>query len=481
MPDPIAPPNTVEQPVATTAPEAGPVFPEDNRGVDDIRVLGSAIAAGGKDPKANVAASDIVNRKIQEDADGHINTQAQWGAVIANLLGRNYVGALNAYNGGLTKWEEGRTANGRKFYKEYNSNGYTGRMADVDKNLLDQNQQKMVEEGLGGVITNRDKTALDSGLYQGLKASELSRISGLSLPVVNSMENAYKVNQVASRMNSNINELDVLTKKLSGKESKVNVLDLIHNAPADIRENIFRFKTGQKASATGETTGQTKSESESGTKTKSGTVGGGGTIGKRLLGGSANVSATETQQGTSSQNKGAEYGTTSSSSAAGQEDIQSKIMGYVQSKVKDPEAVKEVMRWIQLTQSINESRATLEGAAERAPGVVNVPPTELGVTDTRSAFENNINLKRNNALEGAWSAFLAHNVRAGRQNVGKQALAEEFQNSKTYQGINSMYDHELETNKTGKQPEIKEGTIHVDSRNRPVIYRNGKWESLNER
>jgi hypothetical protein len=130
---------------------------------------------------------------------------------------------------------------------------------------------------------------------------------------------------------------------------------------------------------------------------------------------------------------------------------------------------------------VNESQANLEKSAERAPGVVAVAPTELGLTDSKAAFDNNINLRRNNALEAAWSSFVAHNVRQGRQNLGGDEIRREFMDTNTYKGIKNMYDHEAETNKTGKQPEIKEGTIHVNEKNRPVVYRNGKWEDVNVR
>ena len=90
-------------------------------------------------------------------------------------------------------------------------------------------------------------------------------------------------------------------------------------------------------------------------------------------------------------------------------------------------------------------------------------------------------MKRNNALEAAWSSFMSHNMLQGRQNVGSEKLREEFMNTNTYKGINNMYDHELKTDKENKVPEIKEGTIHVDNRNRPTIWKNGRWEPMNVR
>ena len=203
------------------------------------------------------------------DESGHINTQAQWGSVIANLLMRNYTGALNAFNGGETREYEGRTANGQKFFKQYNARGYTGKMYGMDGIALSPEEQKNVEEKMGGVVTDRDKTALNTGLYQGLRASEISNITGLSLQATSSAVNAYQTSQTASRMNQGLTELEVLTKKLGDK------LNLVRNAPADAREGIFRFKTGQQATAGGKTTGTSKSEGGSATSQDTGTFSGG--------------------------------------------------------------------------------------------------------------------------------------------------------------------------------------------------------------
>lgn len=462
MADPIAPPG-VEAPVDVAVPEA-------------LNAINNAVRAGGQDPKANIAAANDIQAKIAQDETGHINTTSQWGAVVANLLMRDYKGALNAYNGGQTEDIEGRTATGQKFYKQYNARGYTGKMYDINGKELNADQQAHVEQNMGGVFTPRDQSVLQSGLFKGLSNSEIARVTGLSNQVVGSMKTAYETSQIASRMNQGLVELDSLTKKLSGKEGSANVLDLIHNAPADVRAAIFRFKTGQQTTAAGTTAGKTKSESGSSTTQDTGTVS--GNIGKRLVGG--NISATETKSGTAGESRGTEIGETASKSAAGQEDIQSKILGYVQSKV-NPEQAKDVMRWIQLTQMVNESQANLEKSPERAPGVVSVAPTELGLTDAKSSFENNINLRRNNALEAAWSSFVSHNVRQGRQNIGGDEMRKEFMDTNTYKGIQNMYNYEAETNKSGKRPEVKEGTVHVNEKNRPVIYRNGKWEDVNVR
>jgi len=466
MAEPVVPPSVEQQEVV-----------EQPAGAKELQALSAAIESGGKDPDRNLQASKIINQKIEMDKDGHINTQAQWGSVVANLLSRNYVEALNSYNGGKTKWEEGRAANGEKFYKEYNANGYTGRMADVDKNLLGNDQQNIVENQMGGVITGRDNTSLNSGLFAGMKASELSRITGLSAPVVASMQNAYQTSQVASRMNSALLERDKLT-------VKTPVLDIVSKMPSDIRAGIFGFKTGQKSSATGETTGEAKTKSVSSTETKGGTANIGGEAGSKgrnpAVGGSAGVSASDTKQGTSSENKNVEAGTTSSSSAAGQEDVQSKIMRYVQANTKPGEEYNNVMRWIQLTQMVNQSNQELK-SKERAPGVVDVADTELGVTSRESSFENSINLQRNNAMESAWSSFIANQVRLGNQNKGADALREQFQNSNTYKGIANKYDHLINNVKTKSDNPVKEGSIHVNERNRPVVWVNGKWEALNER
>jgi len=468
MAEPIAPPSQEQQ-------QETPV--EQPSGVKELQVLSSAIDAGGKDPEKNIQASKVINQKIEMDKDGHINTQAQWGNVVANLLSRNYVGALNAYNGGLTKWEEGRAANGEKFYKEYNANGYTGRMADVDKNLLDGEQQKIVENKMGGVITGRDNTSLNSGLYAGMKESEISRITGLSAPVVASMQNAYQTSQVASRMNSALLERDKLT-------VKTPVIDIVSKMPADIRAGIFGFKTGQKATSTGETTGETKTKGASATETKSGGVNLGGDVSSKgknpIVIVNGGVNASDTKQGTNSENKSTESGSTQSSSTAGQEDVQSKIMRYVQANTKSGEEYNNVMRWIQLTQMVNQSNQELK-SRERAPGIIDVPDTELGVTSRESSLENSINLQRDNAIESAWSAFIANQVRLGNQNKGSDALREEFQNSNTYKGITNKYDHLINNVKTRSDNPRREGAIYVNERNRPVVYINGKEEALNER
>ena len=139
------------------------------------------------------------------------------------------------------------------------------------------------------------------------------------------------------------------------------------------------------------------------------------------------------------------------------------------------------MRWIQLSGVVNNAQQSLENSAQLPPGFVPVPHTLLGSTDSKSVFENTSNIMRNAALAGAWAAFNSHVIKNGRQNEDPSTLLEEFKNSNTYKGIQNTFDHDVEAARNGKQNEIKEGTIHVNSQNKPVIFINGKWEKLNER
>lgn len=480
MAEAIAPPkmDLEAQPITSvavpppTAKTATPAPPAD-AGEIKVTALKDAFESGD-----NRKIADLIVQKNKADAEGNINTHMQVPGMLASALKGDWMGVWKYYNGGPTKFEEGVTATGEKVYKQYNSNGFTGEMADAKTfKPLSQRERADFELNKGGVITARDRTALEGSAFTTMRTIDVAAKTGLALPVVEAMKKSYETSQVASQTNNKISQnIDRLKNH--------PILDVISKLTPEQRKDVFGFTQTMGTTSTGKTTGESESKALSATGQKTGTVGGGagGAVGKR--GGSnanieGNISATELKSATGSENKAAELGTTASNAQQNIENMITKIQKYTQGAIKTPEELDVVRSFLQDQATINQVNANL-APENRAPGVVVVPPVEMGMQSRKDAIANSYDMQRNNALDSAWAAFTANKVRSG--NLGdREANREEFMQSKTFQGINYKYDSLRNAVKSGKDHVPKEGDIDVGNNNRPRVYRDGKWEQLNGR
>jgi len=478
------PPDDTIATEAPVAPAPKAVSPLDSSVQNSLSTL-SRVVNGQGDENDRKAVTEIVAKKNAQDQEGHINTHTQWGPLIGALLMRRYDKVMTYYNGGPTRFEEGRTADGQRIYKEYNEIGPTGVYRDIEtKKPIPFEIAKQFEDK--GVITASDQQALQTGVYQNVKAEVLARATGLRAPVIQAMNDAFKTSTIMSQTNNLLAERDRL--------SQSPALNIISKLSPAQRADLFGFKTGLKTENKGTSTGQTESKSGSftGTQTSNananldvtggsrGGVGAGGAVPPKVGGGIGIGGSTgATNQSTASGNLGAETTATASAGQQQQEDIMSKIQRYTQNAIKTPEEFQAVQRWVNLTQRIHEIQSNIPPEM-MAPGSRAIPPESLGLTSGKEATVNSLETQRNNALASAWSAFVAKKVRENKFE-GTEANREEFMNSNTYKGIDYKYDSVIGAVKNGKPHQPKAGDIDVGPNNRPRIFKDGKWEPLNER
>lgn len=485
MPEAIAPPqmdldnqpvnviNPVAPPAGSVAPTKAAPAPTADAGEVQVTALKNAFQSGD-----NKKVADIIVQKNKADEEGHINTHMQVPGMLASALKGDWLGVWRYYNGGPTNFEEGVTATGEKVYKQYNANGFTGNMADGKTfKPLSERQRLEYEDVKGGVVTKRDRTAIEGTAFKNISAIDIAAKQGLALPVVEAMKKSYETSQVASQTNNKISQnIDRLKNH--------PILDVISKLTSDQRKDVFGFTQTMGTTSTGETTGVSGSKAVSATGQKTGTAGGGagGSMGRK--GGpnanvEGNLSATELKSATASENNAAEAGTTASNARQNIENMITKIQKYTQGAIKTPAELDAVRAFLQDQATINEVNANL-APQNRAPGVVSVPPIEMGMQSRKDAIANSYDMQRNNALDSAWAAFTAHKVRSGELG-DNQANRDEFMQSKTFQGINYKYDSLRNAIKTGKDHVPKDGDIDVGPNNRPRVYRDGNWEQLNGR
>jgi len=480
-PDDTLAPEAPVAPVAPVAPKA--VSPFDATTQSSLSTLDRVINGKG-DENDRKAVTEIVAKKNAADQEGHLNTHTQWGPLVAALLMRQYDKAMTLYNGGETRFEEGRTADNQRIFKQYNQRGFTGVYANPDGTPVDPKVAKELEDK--GVITASDQRALQTAAFQNVRADAVARATGLREPVIRAMDNAYKTSNVMSQYNNLLAERDRI---------KSPALDILSKLSPAQRADLFGFKSGLKTENKGTTTGQTESKSGSftGTQTENknanvdltggmrGGQGAGGAAVPPKVGGGVGFGASTgaTNQSTASGNVGAENTATASAGQQQQEDIMSKIQRYTQNAIKTPEEFQAVQRWIQLTQKIQEVHSSIPPEM-MAPGSRAVPTEALGITGGKEATINSLEAQRNNALASAWSAFVAKKVRENKFE-GEQSVKEEFMNTKTYQGIDYKYDSVINAVRNGKPHQPKTGDIDVGPNNRPRIFKDGQWEPLNER
>ena len=217
MPEAIAPPqmdldnqpvniiNPVAPPTAAKAPAAQP--PVTDAGQIQVTALKNAFEGGD-----NKKVADLIVQKNKADEEGHINTHMQVPGMLASALKGDWMGVWRYYNGGPTNFEEGTTATGEKVYKQYNANGFTGEMASgTNFKPLSQRERAEFETVKGGVITKRDRTAIEGSAFKNIQAIDIAAKQGLALPVVEAMKKSYETSQVASQTNNKMIRLVALS------------------------------------------------------------------------------------------------------------------------------------------------------------------------------------------------------------------------------------------------------------------------------
>ena len=449
----------------------------------------SAMSGGG--PQANIAASKLINKKIEDDTVGHANTQTQWAPLIVNVLAGNMGSALKYFNGGPTREVEAYGPSGDKYIKEYNQRGVTGRVFDAQGNQLSVDKIKELDKV--GLISSEDLTPAQKGEFQAGVTNETAAAAALRNPALA----GYQAAQRAAVTSAGVANLYQERSNIA-KNSKW--LDTVQNLSPEKRSALFQVISSQSNISSGTTTetgktgsasaggqaGQGKTQSisgEAGFGVNPAGVGAGGTsVNGPKIGGAVGAGGSAFTQGQVSGSAGAsnQAGTTSSTGNQLQSNLKSQIESLLQSKLDDKD-FSNMQRYIQISNQIDQSNAKRQ-TDQIVPGVTPVPQQDYLTSGRRNSVLADIQGMKNEALTAAWNKFLAqktHQLGGTPFNIG--LAGDEFLQTPVAEGINNRFDGYAEEVKTGKKHEPKEGSIYVDNKNNPMIIRNGKPEKFNGR
>lgn len=454
----------------------------------DMVIIGKAIAPGST-PDDRLKMANVVNKKITNDTEGHLNTQTQWLPLIGSLLGGNLKEAYKYYNGGSTRVEDAIHPTLGKFQREYNERGPTGRIFDQNGNELDANTVKKLDQS-GGLISNSDKNAFYTGAYAAATENQKAMMTGLVKPVADQYQRSVTAAQQGSVLRGLLEE----RRRLVADKNNIPVLTAISKLTPAERQKLFGFVSSQTGTTSGRREETTGTESGSALKGKNvqGTVGGrlGGTEAGSVPGGIApniaGINASRTAggmtQAQATQSTGETTGVTTGASESIQRNILSEISKITQGAISTPEQFTALQRLAQVSQQLEQARASMR-PEDMAPGAKQLAPVDQLLNSPMDVVKNDIDFQRNNSLNVAWNAFLAKKMHENIRNIDPKSidtLRDEFLSSKTYKAIDRTYNHELDR-ASGKKPALEEGALYVDRNNRLRRWVDNDWEPANAR
>jgi len=471
---------------------AEPVKPPEND-LGTIQIIGKGISpdATGED---RIKTAGLINKKITNDTEGHINTQTQLLPMIGALIGGNLKEAYNYYNGGPTRIEDAIHPTLGRFQREYNSRGPTGRIFDQNGKELNADTVKTLDQS-GGLIGNTDRTAFSTGAYQAATENQRALMTGLAKPVADQYAKSVATAQQGSVLR---NALET-RRRLVADKTMAPVLEVVSKLPAADRQKLFGFVTSQTGQTTGRTSEQTGSESANVLRGSNvqGTVGGklgvgadtiampgggvGGAVvpnigisGSRTAGGMTQAGATGTS--------GVAAGTTAGTSSSVQQNVLSEISRITQGAISTPQQFASLQSLVQTSDLLSNALASMR-PEDMAPGVKALAPVNPLLNSRMDVVAHDIDFQRNNSLNVAWNAYLAKQMHSNIRNIEPESidqLRDKFLSTQTFKAINRTYDYELDRAK-GKKPEREEGAVYINRNNRLQKWSNDDWEPVNAR
>lgn len=471
---------------------------KEDQQLDDVSVIDKAFR--DNNPEVRVQASNMINKKITDDTEGHINTQTQWGPLVAAILSRDYAGAAKAWNGGATEQVEAYGPDNSRYVKEYNQRGPTGRVFDPNGNELKPEHIAELDKQ-GGLISKKDLTAFQTGGFQEALQGVTSSQAALRGPALKAISDA----QVAGVESAGMANLYEERRKLAKNSPWMNEISKLE---PEKRAQLFEItsqqiqasqgsqkRSGTSTSATQGTTAGSQQGTDISGKAGIGMepgavapptgVGPGGikppsggflpnlSIGGGVSGSSGSYTGAQTSN-TQSSTSGAE--TSASTGAQEQLNLRSRVEGILNRKMGDKE-FQDYQRYMQLTGQIDQANATRQ-VQKLAPGATAIAPQDPALSGQRNSQIEDLHGIRNESLLSAWTHYLSDKVNAARgKPVDMIKLADEFQNSTVAKGINKKYDMYINEVK-GVKYTPKDGDVIVDNRNRPLVWKNGEWEVM---
>lgn len=471
---------------------AAPVVPPQDLG--NINIIGKAI-----DPNATredrLAVIPVVNKKIQNDKEGHTNTHTDWLHLGMAFLGGNGNEMLKAWNGGPTYNEAAYHPSLGKFIRQRNQRGETGRVFTAEGKELTPEEIKDLNDS-GGLISKADQSALQTGTYKGQAAIKEKFSTALAAPVAEAYAKSYAVGKQGTVLRDDITQLN----SIAQSEHMQPVFNAIAKLDPKQRQDLFGKISAQATSTTGTSgqleTGKTANAqiSKNAQNTFGGSTGVGGKAGATPEGGIApklglDISGslsrgTQTNAG-ATERVGTAEGQTSSSANTVQTNVLSEINKYVQGAITKPEQFRDLQRFVQLNGMIGETQSKMQqDVMGFAPGTKQLAPVEAMMNGTQDIQKYANDSLRNNALNVSWNAFLANEIHGNLKTISQETidtLQKKFESTKIYKAIQRTYD--LNNNLIdGKKVEHQEGMIYVDKNNRlrrKVSADEGDWEPVN--
>jgi hypothetical protein len=460
-------------------------------------------------PKNKLEAASHIEEKNKLDKDGHINTQTQWGGVIASLLNHDAMGAWKYYNGGPTRLEDAYSPIYGHAYKEFNANGTTGKLYNRDGTPVDPTILAKIEKSGGYFQSKSDTSALQDAKYLG--ASELVKkaMTGLPSVLMDQTELATKMAGSMSEIVSGANKLKQLVVKPGN-----DFLNSIAQLPSDARQKLLSAtnlyvgfnkgaSAGQAAGANNSATGQQTNANSLGGSV-GGSFGGGGAVpavppsagnpaGSPAIPGvkgigvdiNGNLSSSASNANTSSANTTANAARTQSESQQTQQALQDTINGFLGGKAINADQFYDLQTYLNLTSKIDQTHDYLKANNLMAPGSTMLSSPDPRLSGTQNAYILANEASKNASLASAYANYKAHlaNITNGMLPEPSE-IAAGFLDSKTFEAINNHYSENINNLKNGvkEQKKHKVGDIGFDPMsNKPIILNNqGKWVYYNE-
>ena len=463
-----------------------------------IRVLADAFKADAAEDQrlaaVDLARNKVANDKIMSDR----NTETQWAPLIFSILGRNYEGALEAWNGGRVRDVEAFGPDNKLYIQRRNSRGSTGELFDSEGNKLSPEQMRDIEKR-GWIVSKDDMTAAQGGEFQAVRQGTLGMRKAPFEQVTAAYKRASEQAVSSSGIANQWDELAKIAARSRNSETKRSWLDVYNKLPPEERAKLSAIASIQMQSAQGSTreagtaAGTNVQQQQGATQQKgatfdtgvTGNVGAGGrgtqprggagiapTMGTGVSEGRG--ASTGVQAGVSgSATTGA--GTSASSGVQQQANFRTQVESILQGKMSDTEFT-DFQRFLQLNNALNEIQANRK-PEDLAPGA-----ERLGEIDPLLSGQKNVAITafkgmKNEALLAEWTHFIADKTNSSQgKNPDLAKWAKEFQESDIAKAIRYRYDSNINEVRDAKPHKPKDGDISVNNRNQIIVYRNGEWE-----
>jgi hypothetical protein len=439
-----------------------------------------------------LAASNLINEKAKQDKIGDATTGTQWAPLVFSILGRNYEGALDAWNGGRKTYSDAFGPDGVRYKQERNNRGSTGTILDAEGNVLTPDQLKDVTKK-GWIVSKEDMTAGGLGQFRATNEGILGMRKAPYEQVIGAYKKASDQATASSGIANQWSEMEKIAARSRNDKTKISWLDIYNKLPPEQRAKLSAAANVQIQSATGASNEAGTSAGLSGgnqatvSQTKGAEVGGG--AGAKAPPGGANGAVSPningSISGTNSSSASAQLGATtgattgaSTSASAGvqqQAQFRNIVESIFQGKMSDSEFT-DFQRFIQLNDSLNAIQAQ-RGGETLAPGSENLGKIDPLLSGQKNTAITAYKGMQNEALLSEWNHFLADKLNTSGGRMPSQAeLAKEFEDSDTYKAIKYRYGANISQVRDGKAHEPKEGDVSVNNRNQLIVYRDGKWK-----